>query len=283
MATASATKPEWYDVPEDVYHADTVTLSHSQAEVFAKSPKKYKHEILDGKRKPPSPAQQVGSLVHRCLLTDDGEASIVVVPESVLSTNGRRTGKAWQEFCLEHEGKSLLLEEEATQLRGILAAVRDCKPAAKLLAKASRREAALRWGDELTGLSLRCRFDAICGRGVFDLKTCRDLSPEWFAKQALNLGYHRQAAWYAAGYRAAFGILPAWIFVCVTTEAPYDCQCYELSPDFMALGQYQNEKILKRFAEARSANYWQRPEKDSVLKLEAPRWAFNEEWSVEDE
>ena len=93
------------------------------------------------------------------------------------------------------------------------------------------------------GAPCKSRMDYLAGATIFDVKTCRDASPDGFARQIASFSYHLQAAHYSAGYREIVGWdLDRFMFIAVETEAPYMCRLYTLDPRSLQTGRLMMER-----------------------------------------
>ena len=89
------------------------------------------------------------------------------------------------------------------------------------------------------------RFDAV-GRGmIVDYKTCNSCRPDLFIKQAINLHYDLQVAWYADLYPE----FHLFAFIAQEKNPPYLCSCirFDHSSRFIAEGRKKYEKALERY------------------------------------
>ena len=108
---------------------------------------------------------------------------------------------------------------------------------------------------------------------ITDLKTAANPSPEAWAKQALDLGYHRQASWYRDGVEAC-GLArdAAFAFIVVRSSPPHEVAVYELDEEDLGLGAAENRATLREIAECTRTGNWS-PEwaqRAHVVKL--PKW-----------
>ena len=115
----------------------------------------------------------------------------------------------------------ILKEDEHTRVRGIVEAVRSHPAAAAVLDEADS-EVSIFWQCDRFGIQRKARLDTTRGGVIADLKTCRDASPQPFARDVASLLYHVQAANYVDGYRTGFGRDPeSYLFIAVESEPPH--------------------------------------------------------------
>ena len=262
------------------YHADSAnSVSHSELEVFRRSPRLYYGRFIMAEwPREETDAFDLGTVLHAEALGQPSEHG--VIPQSVLSATGARTGAAWKAFEAEHAGKILLKEAEYEPVAGMLDSIRRHPVAARMMGCEGHNEYSIRWRDGITGLTRRARLDRLTGRVIVDLKSCRDASPKAFAQAAANLGYHRQAAWYQDAVRALTDEELPFVFVAVEKQPPYTCEVYELDLQFLENGRNENRSDLLRLADCRKSDVWERQGYGRIVTLSAPAWAFSNDWET---
>lgn len=277
------TKAEIWQCTNEEYHADHARIGHSMLDVFRASRKRYHGQYVAGTlpRSEPSDAMILGSLIHMAALEPERFALGTIVAPKV----DRRTtvGKAdWQAFLDAAGGKQVISAEQSETVNAVADAVRDHELANRLLSCAGLVESAITWTDEATGLELKSRRDkVVIGKELLiDLKTCRDASPEGFAKAAANFGYHRQAAFYLDGQHALTGQFWSFVFIAVETAPPYQVACYELDSEALSLGSAQNETALVQLADCYRTGNWVAPFEARINEISLPSWAnYQDQWS----
>jgi hypothetical protein len=190
-------------------------------------------------------------------------------------SGGRRAGKAWDDYAAEAEvsGQTILKEDQLDQAVAISKACRTHPVAGPILAAAGRAELTICWKHHLTGIDLKVRLDWLISGILSDLKSCRDPSPQRFASQAAQLGYHFQLALYADAVAAAgLGSVETKI-IAAQSSAPFDVVVYDVPEDVLFIGRQQYEKALAMLVECRDSKKWpgMAPTEEVTLKL--PTWA----------
>lgn len=224
-----------------------------------------------------SSAMDLGTAVHSDLLGGDGWE---LIPPEVLTSNGRRQGKAWEQFQADNASKLLLLPNDAAKVQAMVASVRAEPMAARLLGMPGPCEESIFWTDKETGLPLKCRPDK---RVIFpddtvvaDLKTSNDPTQSAFQWRMYDLGYHRQAAHYIDGL-ATIGIEgPAWVFIVVRNAPPYECRVYELDQEAINFGREINREALIDLAKRLETNNWRGPSWGRCQPIDLPKRAYQE-------
>lgn len=280
---------DWNPTAEE-YHAERDHISHSALEVFRQSRRLYHGRFVTGKieRPEPSGAMRLGTAMHILIWEPKNWNKLVAPLVPAVAPDGkkwlRRTGsdheRWWNEFVDSCAGKLILTEDEMILARAMAASIERNKVASHWLQQPGQNEHTITWQDHETGLLCKSRRDRFIESQnlLIDLKTCRDASPEGFAKSAASFGYNRQAAWYMDGHKAFAGQLPHFLFIAVCTTPPYEVACYELDADAIDLGRRQNRTALFALADCIEHDDWHGPHEKQVTTLSLPRWAENNEW-----
>lgn len=144
----------------------------------------------------------LGRAVHALALEPETfGAEFVVAPKCDRRT---KEGKAlWAAIELEAQGKTILKEEQAAQVRAQAEGIKACSVARAMIGHA-QREVSIVWHDPATGLPCKARLDILDyldnGATVIgDIKTTRDASRSAFARSVAAFGYHFQAGAYSDG------------------------------------------------------------------------------------
>lgn len=265
------------------YHAGE-GVSNSMLSTYDKSPPEYcgKYVTKDLSPGEQTPDMRLGQLVHELVLLGEFENAVVIPPE-VLNKDGHKKGKPWIDWAAEHKGKDQVSQDEMETIRGIRDALAAHPSAKHLLFGDGESEVPLRGTCQETGLLLRCKCDRFSSRFIADLKVMRDVSPQKFAYDADDYGYHRQQAFYsrlASAYWDEPNALP-FFFVTVNKTRPYRVETYQLSDEFAHAGEVEHYELLGRLAESYRNDDWQFPHYGNVLTLPMPRRAkSNSQWEV---
>lgn len=273
-------------MPSDEYHAKTHCISNSMLSDFLRSPE-YFHGRYIAKTIPSksTPAMAFGSLFHDAVLLGL-DLQAVEIPDSALSSDGHRKGKAWIDFATEHAGKSCLKRDEYAVLRNMVNAVWSHPIASRLLEpKDAAIEQSICWRDEVSGLMLRSRLDHRKLRQpiITDLKSTNDVSRRGFATSMLDYRYHTQTVFYREAAKAITGEEHSFVFVAVEKDPPHRVRCYELDPrpDRALTKGYEDFRDgLERLAECYRTNDWNEPGWNQVLTLDLPNWAYRNDYEV---
>lgn len=251
---------EWWDVPEQEYHAAKDWISNSMLEDFRYSvPLYYARHVKQSIGHKQSDDLDLGTVVHLMLLEPERLGSAVVIrPAMDLRTKVGKERNAV--FLAESAGKVCIDEADYEKALRMADSVRSNAFAHTILLQGDgRSERSIKWLCARTGMQLRCRLDRVLEERhiVVDLKTDRDPSPWGFKRSLLKYGYHRKAAHYADGYRAVTGQDDCQVyFVVVGKTYPYECGVYTVHKDTLALAQAENEALLGELRDCRDFSDW---------------------------
>lgn len=269
------------------YHAERDSWSHSQAEdLIQKGPTYFRGRHITGEfPREEKKAFDFGTVVHSVLLGDP--ACWRMIPADVLNAQGHRKGKAWLDYKAENQGLPMLTEEEGKPTRRMVASVKANPAAMHFLDADGPCETSIKWRDR-SGLWLRARLDklAMLEKTIpVDIKTTRRLTKEKFAYDVMNIGYHRQGAWYDDGAIRLDWTegIDTFVLIAVQSIPPYDCHVYELHANALARGYAENRKAIDELADRLDKDYWHPADHGQVITLDLPRKAyFEDEWEIDD-
>jgi exodeoxyribonuclease VIII len=219
-----------------------------------------------------------------------GRATHAAVFEPALFDSGfvaipkfdRRTkdGKAAHAEAMEKAGpKTVLDEDDYRRLCGMREAIAGCRAASRFVEAPGQCELSAIWIDEPTGLTCKARFDKLAGLRlpiVVDLKTTRDASAGWFARDVARYGYAAQLASYVHGHRRITGQDAAAVIIAVESDPPHGVAVYLLGDQSLQAGAVEYRRWLDLYAVCEKAQTWP-GYKDSVEVLEMPAWAQTSE------
>jgi hypothetical protein len=264
------------------YHA-LDSVSHSKLEQFRQSRAKFRAVFIDETiAKEQTAAMQLGSLVHAIVLEPHSFSDLyAIAPKCDKRTNA---GKAeWASFISTVVGDQEIVEFDVVQkARDIAKAVYANPLACELLFDhTGKTETPMFWTCPVTGIECRSKPDVdrelAGGRCLVDLKTCQSASPAEFGRAAANYGYGRQDAWYRWGYEMVTGVNPNFVFVAVSTNAPYEVGVYETRARDLSRSRMQNADDLRAFAECMASGDWRSRHEQEITPLAIPKWAGYED------
>lgn len=274
------------------YHASP-GVSNSMVSVARKNLELFRGRFVD-KTIPnkTTKTMEFGDACHKMIL---GDGTITVIPPDVLAKNGAKSTNAYKAFALAHRDESLVTEKEHHQLEAMKAVLLSVpRVAAWLNDSEAHREYPIRWTDPETGMLLRTKPDILTASCIPDLKTAASCDHEAFAKQALNLGYHRQAVFYPMGVKAFTGKQLPFVFIVQEKTEPYTVELIELSQTFLARGLREIRETLDKIEEADiylkskdprvRALAYRSPTWGDITTVDEPRWAkYDDEYELAQE
>lgn len=279
MSVATEATTGLWDVSNVEYHANHSCISHSMMEVFRASPLAYARKFIYGtmRRLDPTPAMCIGTALHTLVLEPERFDELVAVSPDV----DRRTkyGKAqWEEFKSSCNGKAVISQFDNDAVTNMSKSILAHPEAAKLLKRAEYREKSFRWVNEASGLFCKCKPDLLwwAGAVIGDLKTAADPTPGAWTRQAASLGYHRQNAGYRSGIEAVSGRRPAFLHIVVGTSEPFETCCYQMDPESVDHGEFQNQQTLNAIRAAIDSGDWMADQNKKFKTVSLPRWVYSE-------
>lgn len=254
------------NISNEEYHLDP-SLSASGAKTIAmQSLAHFKY----AKRKA-SAAFDVGTAVHTLVLEPQLKGTVWCGPET-------RRGKGWKEQYADAQeaGAVLLTEADYQQAVDMATSVRSNAAAMELLGGDLTVEASVFAHDAEHGVDTRCRPDGWRKdiAAVIDLKTTIDSSPQGFAKQAANFGYHLQDQFYRRTMLNDGHEIDRFVFIAVGKDAPYPVGVYELDYHSLDEGAMGVQYALGKYAQALKTNVWDYGYGD-LQTISIPPYAFN--------
>lgn len=257
-------------VIESLPFADYVAIEAEHASALKDalvSPLLYQHRKTSPRED--SDTLRLGRAGHTALLEP------ALFAEQYTVFEGRRAGRAWDEFVDAHPGEVILTSKQADAALRVRDAVLTHPVAGKLFAQPKRTELTITWDDEVTGLSCKGRIDMLCA-ALCDLKLTRDPDPRRFSAAAGQYGYAMQLAFYADGAeRCGLGTPPIKIIAAQSVE-PYDVVVYDLDLDVLEHGRAQYRLALDTVAECRRTGVWPGLAWGGAETLRLPAWASPE-------
>ena len=170
-------------------------------------------------------------------------------------------------------GREPLKPEQWEMVTGIAEAI-EANPSARGSFSNGIAEETLVWIDQETGTRCKSRMDYYHEESgiVVDLKTCEDARIAAVTRDIVRYGYHKSAAHYLNGLKAAN--LPgdnfAWIFVEKTR--PYAISAYFAAPDMLEQGTSDMRRHLNDYAQCKNSGVWPAYSLD-FQTINLPEWA----------
>lgn len=253
---ARTIKAEHRPCTNEEYHDDLTHDSSSVLRIAEDSLAAYYHLRVTGrmKPKPQTPEQRAGTACHAALLEPSRcDELVICIPPGVLSKNGSKSGKPWEEWRdAQRPGAALLKVDEFDALKWQIETVWENPRCRELLLNATRTEYSIFWTDS-DGSKLKCRIDLLLELDgvIADVKTSRH-DDENFWRSLRDYGGHAQAAHYVDGASHLFGRSFEFKYLLVPSDPPYeDCCVRTLPAAALRLGHERNVEIIRKIRECR--------------------------------
>ena len=258
-------------------------ISQSQLKLLDESPRKYEASYITRTlSRSPTDAMGFGTLVHGLTLQPSVVSSeIAVIPDSALTSNGQRRGKAWDAFCEATEGKLRVFQEDYDRALTIAQKVWSHPFYKFIFEKIEQVEVPIYWTDPIEPVSCKGIPDIVAGEWIIDLKTTRSLTgflqggEHLVSKQIAEMGYHLQAAFYLRGASIHYGDPKTrFAFLVVETEEPYRVYAIELKPEAITAGEVKMQRLLAEYVRRMQTGDWSEEGENSLLQVGVPSWAM---------
>jgi hypothetical protein len=254
------------------YHQDRTCISASGLKLISRSPRHYWNRYLNpAYEDATTPAMAFGSLVHTLILEPHTFNERYAISPDVNRTT--KEGKAaYAAFMEANECKEFISCKDFATATAMLYSAKN-NPIITDLLDLSEKEAMHTF--EILGVQCKMKADAInvIDGCIIDVKTCTDASPDGFGRDAYNLGYLLQAAFYLDGYYLATGKdLKRFIFIAMEKTAPFNVAVYEMDREQIELGRQQYLAALQTYKNCLAANKWH-AYGDTIQPLQLPNWA----------
>lgn len=247
-------------------------LSASGLKQFAITPAHYQ-QYINSERKQ-TDAMTIGTLCHTMVFDPEKLLTeYATMPAGLnLRTNQGKADKA--QFELDNIGKTIITDDMRITAESVQKSVTSDDICRGILSSGIA-ESSYFWTDDETGIECKCRPDWINWElGIMaDLKTCTSASPSDFQRQAWNLKYHIQAAFYLRGVYASTGqYLNQFIFIAVEKDNEYlNPVCYLADQELLQKADDEICEMLRRFAECQKTGIWPGYGTDLQI-LTQPNW-----------
>lgn len=275
-------EPGWYkNLSGDEYHGSFGTSSTTLKKLIEKTPAHMHYDMHHPKD--PSEALNLGSLAHTLILEPEKfRSEYIILPAGLKqptasqmnakkpSAKSLQQMAEWDQFMKEAEGKRVVSEDSFNRASEMAGNVLG-HPIARVILQDIIVESSIYWwyrnSDESDDTKykemVKVRPDIIDRtHGILaDLKTTTDGSYDGFSRSIRKFYYHMSAAMYLDGVNQSKELLEEvrhfvftkFVFICVESEPPYLCSVYELSREFLELGDRLYRRSMKKLHESRQS------------------------------
>lgn len=264
------------NIPYEKYRA-LAGVNISTLKEIARSPMHYKHRLENPKQ---STALRLGTAAHTATLEPERFIADYAIWDRVTDGGNAapRRGQWWDAFCAENADKEIINFNEHLTAKNIAKSIRSNPDAMKYLAT-GYPEVIMEC--EMRGRQCKGRIDWISkvdgGPVIVGIKTTRDVREFQFARQAAQLGYHLQWAWYYDMYATIKqGLIPKMVEIVVENGDVPAVAVYVITDETIDQGRKEYMKLLERLAECEAKNDWPGPFTGEQALL-LPSWAYDEQ------
>jgi exodeoxyribonuclease VIII len=279
----------YFDIPNEVYHADRNAISKSWLDRVAKSPL-HLQQYLNTPHES-TLALVLGSAVD-CLVFEPEKFDSLFMKSPVddkgvphkKTTKGGREAWAEAQKVAEESGKTIIechLTDYWTECMQMADAITG-NPLMKEILQDGVGQVTFIAPDPHTGLIRKCKTDNYHegSNSVCDLKTAVSASPYEFARSIANYRYHVQDAYYSDIIADVVGSMPSFMFA-VLEKPPKNVvpdsgmmAFYQLTQDEKDAGRNAWQSDMAAIAFAMDTDEWS-GYADTVIEIERPQWARN--------
>lgn len=277
-------KPGAYPGLSEVEYDAIPALRSSVLRVFAQKTPRHARWMMEH----PTPETwdtKMGSLLHLSLLEPELFERIVLVQPYFGHHAANATKALKAQWIADHPDAIAVKQEELDMLIAWRAELLSVPTIRVLLTCEGMNELTLVW-DEPCGVRCKVKLDRFVeytGKGTkVEIKTARAGDAYRFGRQALDLGYHLQDAFYMRGLEAVFGPSERRSIICVLEKGvdaqgnrrgPDSAVAYELEPAAKHLGATIVARAIEEYAECEKLGVWPSYPPD-ISQLQLPAYAF---------
>lgn len=269
----------YHDIPIDEYHRSNEWADMLNASALKKLKNRTPRHFMASKtapQEPPTPAMQLGSLIHLAVLEPSRfAASTIIQPEEGIDRRTKAGKEAWAEFEASANGKQIITAEQAAICAGVLDSLHSgCHQTALNLLTNGVPEVSVVWNDPSTEERCKCRPDYLRDDHIIvEVKTTSG-GADWptFRRVCGNLDYDLAAAWYMGGAKEATGHKHEYIFIVIETFDPYEIAVYMPDDIFFDNGRVKVREALDKYVQAKASNVWA-GYPDEIQLVTLPPWA----------
>lgn len=273
--------PPWCgQLKDETYHGMLDHISSSMLKTLAHSPAHLRH-MLDNPAKE-TDAMRLGRAVH-CLILDGQDAFDGFY--RVKLHDGRTSVGKEEAKEFERLGLTAISQKEVDAIKGMAKAFKDHSVIMEILKTGEHlKEKAILWQDNATQLLCRAKPDIFGVNFMIDFKSTVDARPHRFNRQFFDLGYHIQAAHYAAGFEALTCTkLKDFYFFAAEKEPPFANMLYVVSNDGMAYGQRERARLMRLYAECEEDLSWPGyGDRIEQIKMPFGKGIYNNDYCTQD-
>lgn len=246
-------------MPDEEYHGKNMQeyVSSTMLKTLAHSPAHLRH-MLDNPSAKDTDALRCGRAIH-CAILDGPQEFVRQYRVKKKANWATVAGKSEKAAMLADRVTPLTVDEHA-MVMGILRAFESHPEIMNMIDDNPQFEQTILWRDEETGLLCRAKPDVFGGNFMVDLKSARDARPAKFNRQFFDLGYHIQAAHYAAAWKAITGWDTAddlyFVFFAAEKTPPFGNLLYHVPYEVTRYGMKERRELMLKYKDCVDKNEW---------------------------
>ena len=265
------TKPDYYQID---------AISASGLKALKKSPAHYRAMVDEPYET--TPGQILGSATHCAILEPElFDTRYTVMPDG-LDLRSKAGKEAYA--LIQAAGKERLSQVQMDDIRAMQTAALAHPVYARLLELGHMTEQEFYWDMPETAIRAKMKPDLIippCSEYpnglVLDLKTCGSAISREFARTAIRMDMHIQAAFYVDNLARIWGAdcTPEFWWMAIETKRPHLNALYRASDGFIQSGRESVDTLLQLYVDCTSSGEWHGYTRE-VEELDIPAWFYDE-------
>ena len=251
---------EWIDIDDDLYHSLPGISSTGLKYLDSECPLKLKAKMEQKDEQVKTEALIQGKAIHKYLLENDDFDDLFV-----FSPTDDKRSREWKVFAnnLKNDTREILRKKDEEMLSGMLESLRRPKDEngtntydGIIINENTIREKALFTIDEEREILMKIKVDINLSGMFLDLKSTKNANPKFFMKDAANLGYALQAAFYLYVARKSNKDASSFGFIAIEKDFPYMHSVILMNDEDINLATTKIEKLLDTFSFCINNNIW---------------------------
>ena len=249
-------QPIWTHEKSEVYHANKEYVNSSSLKRILKSPKSFLSSLTEENK--PTPAMQLGSLIHTAILEPQMFEQVYVVEPNFGDCRTAANKARRDEWRAQNVGRVPIDQETQRIVVGISESIYKHADAQTILAKGHKERSGY-YADPETGILCRIRPDFYSEgmSAIVDLKTSESCEEESFSRTMWNYRYDIQMAMYSHGAEVIDGkSVDNQIFIVAEKTAPFEVAVYIADNKVVQMGLSYYRHALKKLSKSIETNDW---------------------------
>ena len=251
-------------------------LNQSSLKVLLREPELFhKQNILKTWRER-EPTKSLSFGVESELVVCSRGKCVVRCPDDVLTSNGQRRGKKFDEFRSEHSpGSVFVTDDDWCGHRSVLKNIEEHDVARDLLLGDSGVwSTKWRYTPEFWDVELKAEVDLILPERdiVVDYKTSKAVDEKSFIGSVETFGYDFQAAAYLHLLEQREGRRLQFFWVVAKNSPPYSVEVYEFGDDYRARGHDKFERAIDEYLRRLENDDWKSETHGRTVVAQPPNW-----------